>query len=86
MILTGDVNLMSVEDSHVPFARVQEDLHAVDVVFSKLECCLYDPPHGHATETEGFYASPQIGGPGRGRTEMGLAPPRHARGVVPECL
>jgi poly-gamma-glutamate capsule biosynthesis protein CapA/YwtB (metallophosphatase superfamily) len=62
MILTGDVNLMNVDDPTVPFARVQHEFGAADVVFSNLECCLYDPPQGHAVENEGFFASPLIGG------------------------
>ncbi len=62
MILTGDVNLMHVDDATVPFARVQDEFRATDVVFSNLECCLYDPPGGHAVENEGFFASPHIGG------------------------
>ena len=62
MILTGDVNLMNVDDPAVPFARVQEEFRAADIVFSNLECCLYDPPRGHAVENEGFFASPRIGG------------------------
>jgi hypothetical protein len=62
MILTGDVNLMNVDDATVPFARVQQEFRAADIVFSNLECCLYDPPRGHATENEGFFASSQIGG------------------------
>jgi poly-gamma-glutamate capsule biosynthesis protein CapA/YwtB (metallophosphatase superfamily) len=62
MILTGDVNLMNVDDPLVPFARVQQEFQAADIVFSNLECCLYDPPPGHAVESEGFYASPLIGG------------------------
>src|SRR6476620_2396374 len=62
MILTGDVNLMNVLDPAVPFARVRDDFRAADIVFSNLECCLYDPPRGHAVENEGFFASPIIGG------------------------
>ncbi len=62
MILTGDINLMNVADSTVPFARVREDFRAADIVFSNLECCLYSPPSGHAMETEGFFASPLVGG------------------------
>jgi poly-gamma-glutamate capsule biosynthesis protein CapA/YwtB (metallophosphatase superfamily) len=62
MILTGDVNLMNVDDPAVPFARVREDFRAADIVFSNLECCLYDPPSGHAVENEGFFASPITGG------------------------
>ncbi len=62
MILTGDVNLMDVDDPLVPFGRVGDELRAADVVFSNLECCLYDPPQVHSVEDEGFFASPGIGG------------------------
>ena len=62
MILTGDVNLMNVDDSAVPFVRVRDEFHTADIVFSNLECCLYDPPRGHAVEHEGFFASSRIGG------------------------
>jgi poly-gamma-glutamate capsule biosynthesis protein CapA/YwtB (metallophosphatase superfamily) len=61
MILTGDVNLMNVDDPAVPFARVRDEFRSVDIVFSNLECCLYDPPRGHAVENEGFFASPPTG-------------------------
>jgi poly-gamma-glutamate synthesis protein (capsule biosynthesis protein) len=61
IILTGDVNLMNVEDPLVPFARVRDEFCSADIVFSNLECCLYDPPRGHAVEHEGFFASPHIG-------------------------
>jgi poly-gamma-glutamate capsule biosynthesis protein CapA/YwtB (metallophosphatase superfamily) len=61
MILTGDVNLMNVDDPAVPFARMCDEFRAADIVFSNLECCLYDPPHGHAVENEGFFASPEAG-------------------------
>jgi poly-gamma-glutamate synthesis protein (capsule biosynthesis protein) len=62
LILTGDVNLMNVDNPAVPFARVRDEFRAADMVFSNFECCLYDPPGGHAVETEGFFASPEIGG------------------------
>jgi poly-gamma-glutamate synthesis protein (capsule biosynthesis protein) len=62
MILTGDVNLMNVDDPAVPFAQVRQEFHATDVVFSNLECCLYDPPGGHAPDNEGFFAPSLIGG------------------------
>jgi poly-gamma-glutamate capsule biosynthesis protein CapA/YwtB (metallophosphatase superfamily) len=61
MILTGDVNLMNVDEPAVPFARVRDEFRAADIVFSNLECCLYDPPRGHAVENEGFFASPRTG-------------------------
>jgi poly-gamma-glutamate synthesis protein (capsule biosynthesis protein) len=62
MILTGDVNLMNVADPGVPFARVAAEFRAADIVFSNLECCLYDPPAGHSIEHEGFYAPSGAGG------------------------
>src|ERR1700736_6788127 len=62
MILVGDVNLMNVADPAVPFARVGAELRVADLVFANLECCLYEPPEGHAVEHEGFYAAPDIAG------------------------
>jgi poly-gamma-glutamate synthesis protein (capsule biosynthesis protein) len=76
IILTGDVNLMGVDDPAVPFARVRNEFAAADIVFSNLECCLYDPPHGHAVENEGFFASPTIAGEtlrAAGVTAVGIA-------------
>jgi poly-gamma-glutamate capsule biosynthesis protein CapA/YwtB (metallophosphatase superfamily) len=62
MILTGDVNLMNVTDPRTPFARVNDELRAADVVFSNLECCLVDTPAGHSSSNEGFFADPEVGG------------------------
>src|SRR5215204_2485413 len=62
MILVGDVNLMNVEDPAVPLARVGEEMRTGDLVFANLECCLYEPPNGHAVEHEGFFADPEIAG------------------------
>jgi len=61
MIMTGDVNLMNVADPGVPFARVAEEFRATDVVFSNLECCLYEAPRGHSVSNEGFFADPKAG-------------------------
>ncbi len=61
MILTGDVNLMNVTDPAVPFARVADEFHNADVVFSNLECCLYATPPGHSVRNEGFFADPKCG-------------------------
>jgi len=60
MILTGDVNLMNVTDPTLPFGRVTDEFRAADLVFSNLECCLYEPPH-HSVDNEGFYAAPAAG-------------------------
>lgn len=64
MILTGDINLMGVEDVAVPFRRVADTLSQADVVFGNLECCLYDPSvprtmmPDEVSGYEGFYAPP----------------------------
>jgi poly-gamma-glutamate capsule biosynthesis protein CapA/YwtB (metallophosphatase superfamily) len=62
LILTGDVNLMGVQDASVPFARVEADFKAADLVFCNLECCLYSPGGGHSIDHEGFFADPTIAG------------------------
>lgn len=67
MILTGDVNLMGVEDTAVPFRRVKDTLAKADVVFCNLECCLYELPVARTmmpdelSGYEGFYAPPESG-------------------------
>ena len=62
LILTGDVNLMNVDDPLVPFARVRDTFQAADLVFANLECCLYQPPRGHSFHNEGFFADPAVAG------------------------
>jgi len=62
MILTGDVNLMNVDDPAVPFARVAPLFADAALVFGNLECCLYQPPSAHSFHNEGFFADPIIGG------------------------
>jgi poly-gamma-glutamate capsule biosynthesis protein CapA/YwtB (metallophosphatase superfamily) len=57
LILTGDINLMGVDDPAIPFAQVADRLHAADLVFSNLECCFYEPALERSIEDEGFYAS-----------------------------
>jgi poly-gamma-glutamate synthesis protein (capsule biosynthesis protein) len=61
LILTGDVNLMNVDDPAVPFARVIDTLKEADLRFANLECCLYSPPAERSVANEGFYASPATG-------------------------
>jgi len=61
MIMTGDVNLMNVADPGVPFAKVADEFRNTDVVFSNLECCLYETPPRHSVANEGFYADPKCG-------------------------
>lgn len=61
LLLTGDVNLMNVDDPAVPFARVRDMFRGADAVFSNLECCLYQPPRDHSFHNEGFFADPAAG-------------------------
>ena len=62
MILTGDVNLMSVTDPGVPFALVKDEFRTADIVFGNLECCLHRPNSSHSVEHEGFFADPDVAG------------------------
>jgi poly-gamma-glutamate synthesis protein (capsule biosynthesis protein) len=62
LILTGDINLMNVTDPAVPFALVENEFRAADLVFGNLECCLYEPPNTHSPDHEGFFANPLVAG------------------------
>ena len=61
LLLTGDVNLMNVDDPRVPFARVAATLRAADLLFGNFECCLYAPAAERSLADEGFYAPPAAG-------------------------
>jgi poly-gamma-glutamate synthesis protein (capsule biosynthesis protein) len=61
LLLTGDVNLMNVDDPRAPFARVAAVLQTADLLFGNLECCLYSPPAERSLGDEGFYALPAAG-------------------------
>ena len=61
LLLTGDVNLMNVTDAAIPFRWIAAELHAADVVFGNLECCLHLPAR-RSHDIEGFFADPQAGG------------------------
>lgn len=60
LLLTGDVNLMNVDEPDEPFRKILDTLHGADVVFGNLECCLHLPARG-STHTEGFFADPNVG-------------------------
>src|SRR5437899_12463488 len=62
LLLTGDVNLMNVADAAEPFRKIVDELHAADVVFGNLECCLHLPASRHSDANEGFFADPVVGG------------------------
>ena len=68
MILTGDVNLLGVDNTELPFRKVRDTLAKADVVFGNLECCLYDPvvPRGQMMPDlqsgyDGFWAPSAAG-------------------------
>ena len=61
LLLTGDINLMNVEDARAPFARVAAPLKEADARFANLECCFYAPPGERSRGDEGFYATPATG-------------------------
>lgn len=58
LLLTGDINLMNVEDPRAPFARAAGVLKSADARFANLECCFYAPQQKHSLGDEGFYAAP----------------------------
>ncbi len=62
VIVTGDINLMNVDDPREPFGKILGELHAADVVFGNLECCLHLPASRHSHSNEGFFADPLVGG------------------------
>jgi poly-gamma-glutamate synthesis protein (capsule biosynthesis protein) len=64
LILTGDVNFMNVADYTEPLRRIAGELHAADVLFGNLECCLILPANRHSHANEGFFADPTVGGEG----------------------
>jgi poly-gamma-glutamate capsule biosynthesis protein CapA/YwtB (metallophosphatase superfamily) len=61
VMVTGDINIVNVEDPARPLRHVTGLLGSADAVFSNLECTLHDPPPSHSVYHEGFYANPAIG-------------------------
>src|SRR5258706_5421 len=61
MTRPGAGNLMTVPTPAVPFAQVADEFRNTDMVFSNLECCLYETPAGHSVRNEGFFADPKSG-------------------------
>jgi len=61
LLLTGDVNLMNVDDARTPFARVAATLRAADFLFGNLESRPHAPPAERPPGHEGFYAPPAAG-------------------------
>ena len=61
IMLTGDVNLLGVEDVTVPFRSVRDSFAKADCVFGNLECCFYQPSASISVSDEGFFAAPEAG-------------------------
>lgn len=54
--LTGDINLLNIDDPYQPFRHLKPVLEPADFIFSNLECCLYDTERaGTVKGREGFY-------------------------------
>ena len=62
MILTGDINLLGVQDPGQPFTLVEHEFRAADVVYGNLECCLYDAPGGGPHNNPAFFAPAAVAG------------------------
>lgn len=62
IVLTGDINLRGVVDPAIPFAELQPQFRAADLVFGNLECCLYDAPGGEPRGNPAFFAPAAAGG------------------------
>src|SRR5262245_30306696 len=45
-----------------PFRKILGELHAADVVFGNLECCLHLPASRESDAHEGFFADRVVGG------------------------
>lgn len=61
LLMTGDINLLGVDDATGPFKKVANSLDAADIVISNFECILDTPTKVHSVEHEGFYADPDVG-------------------------
>lgn len=60
VLLTGDINLVGVDDPDEPLRKVQNDLAAADAVFANLESTLFVMPTDFSVKNEGFYADPEV--------------------------
>jgi len=67
IILTGDINLLGVDDPSMTFQAIAPHLKGVDAVFSNLECCLFasvdqrEMMRDDQSGFEGLYAPPENG-------------------------
>ena len=61
LLMTGDINLLGVEDPSEPFRKVADSLSAADIVFSNLECVLGMPEQAYSIQHEGFFVNPIVG-------------------------
>ena len=66
IVLTGDLNLLGIDDPSVPFRKL-DGLRTADFALGNLECCLYDPPEvremmrDDVSGYEGLYVPPSTG-------------------------
>jgi len=66
LVMTGDLNLLGIDDPAVPFAKL-DALREADIAIGNLECCLFDPPQQRemmaddVSGYEGFYVPSAAG-------------------------
>ena len=60
VMFAGDVNLKTVTNAKVPFAKVVDVLKQADVRFANLECTFFDDNEVHTIPKDGFQASPAV--------------------------
>jgi poly-gamma-glutamate capsule biosynthesis protein CapA/YwtB (metallophosphatase superfamily) len=66
IVLTGDINLLGIDEPSAPFRNV-DALRSADFSLGNLECCLYDPPEARkmmrddVSGYEGLYAPAAAG-------------------------
>ncbi|MEM7112469.1 MAG: CapA family protein [Chloroflexota bacterium] len=59
--LTGDINLLNINDPTQPFRHLKPVLQPADMIFSNLECCFYDTARaGTVKGLEGFYVPTRL--------------------------
>ncbi|EHK47838.1 hypothetical protein TRIATDRAFT_90318 [Trichoderma atroviride IMI 206040] len=58
LLMTGDINLLNVDNSTESFRRVVDSLSAADIVISNLECVLGMPEQAYSIQHEEFFANP----------------------------
>ena len=60
VMFAGDVNLRTVTDAKLPFAKITDELKKADVLLGNLECTFYNPADLQVQPFDGFQAPPEV--------------------------